>query len=157
MPEELVYRSIDPLLTEVLQFFHQHLSQVSFPDASAEVLQMQAGEVMARADEVERIRSQLVEAKSRLENAQAALARTASKAISYARVYAQDDSELTSALDALTLARQLDTRACRRKPSNGRKKKALPASMEQTTMNTQDLALLAELTHVPQAAVPREG
>lgn len=85
----------------LLDLFANELSAVKFPGLDASVLSDAATQVASRAAEVSRLESELAAARLALGESQEALSHKAQRALSYARVYAEEDPELSARLDAV--------------------------------------------------------
>ena len=98
---------ISPALHALLTLFSEELSDVKFPGLDGEVLEHAAGEVKERAVELARAQAALDDARRALQESQELLLQRGQRALSYARVYAEDDAVLTGRLDAINLPRPL--------------------------------------------------
>ncbi|XXF78435.1 hypothetical protein P2318_01380 [Myxococcaceae bacterium GXIMD 01537] len=96
---------IPPALQALLELFHQELAQVKFPDVDGAVLREAAARVRERAEEVARAQAALEAARQALQETQEALLQKGQRALAYARVFAEDDAELSTKLDAVSLPR----------------------------------------------------
>jgi hypothetical protein len=96
---------ITPAQRALLEVFARELSGVKFPDVDAAVLKEAAERVKEKAQAVERAREALEEARRVLAEGQEALRQKGQRALAYARVYAEDDAELSAKLEAIHLAR----------------------------------------------------
>ena len=96
---------ISPALQTLLELFHQELQKVKFPDVDGAVLGEAAARVRGRAEEVARAQAALEAARQSLYESQEALLQKGQRALAYARVFAEDDAELSAKLDAVSLPR----------------------------------------------------
>src|SRR5690606_7491167 len=87
----------------VLDLYAETMSDVRFPDISAEILDAQVEAIRAHTATVEAARDALAASAARLDAERAVLAELAKKAIAYARIYAADRPELSAQLDAIDL------------------------------------------------------
>lgn len=97
--------AISPALQALLELFNQELARVKFPDVDGEVLGEAAARVREKAEEVARAQAALEAARQGLYEAQELLLQKGQRALAYARVYAEDDAELSAKLDAVGLPR----------------------------------------------------
>jgi hypothetical protein len=87
----------------LLEVFEDDLDGVAFPDVGAEALNGAAERVRERASGVEAARAALMEAEAALRGEQARLEQLASRALSYARIYAEERPELAARLAEIVL------------------------------------------------------
>ncbi|MGM0574368.1 MAG: hypothetical protein ACQEXJ_01360 [Myxococcota bacterium] len=129
MADESPIDPVPPSVQQVLDLFEDALSEVTFPDIDRERLGTLAESVREQAAEVQRLREALDAARREQEERQQALLDAARKGISYARVFADGDADLTARLDDLALAREGRKRkkSRRRRPAA---KEAPPAETE---------------------------
>jgi hypothetical protein len=101
---------VDLVPTEVravIELFATELAKVSFPDVDAAALRREASELRGEAEKVARARQALEAAQAAQSRRAAALQATATRAIAYARIYAEAHPEraaLASAIAALGAA-----------------------------------------------------
>ncbi len=98
--------SSDPIgrpLRAALELFEDALSEVRFPDVSAELLRSKAAAVAARADALRAAHEALADAEAALAAERAGLAELAGKALAYARIYAEGRPEIAQRLAAVEL------------------------------------------------------
>jgi hypothetical protein len=94
---------ISPALRALLEVFSTDLSEVKFPDVDAEVLEEAAGRVKAQAEAVARAQAALEAARQALAESQESLQQKGQRALAYARVFSEDDGELSAKLEAISL------------------------------------------------------
>ena len=100
----------EPIASPVHQFldlFAQQFADVKFADLDTRVLVDAAARVTAEADAVTRAEAALEAARATLLEGQEALYTKAQRALAYARIYAEDDADLSARLDAIALPRPL--------------------------------------------------
>jgi hypothetical protein len=101
----------DPVPAEVhavIELFANQLAKVSFPEIDASSLRRQADELRTEAKAVARARDALDVALGSFANRMAALTETATRAVSYARIYSEahpDRPALATAIAALSEAK----------------------------------------------------
>jgi hypothetical protein len=110
-------------INEFIEFFAERLGDLQFPDIDMERLGALAGQVRERAAEVARLSEQVRVAREGLDQAQDELRKSARRGLAYARVYAEDDRELSEQLDGLELGKEQGADQPARK-RRGRKPKA---------------------------------
>ncbi len=88
-----------------IELFESALAEVRFPDVDATTLARSAAEVDAAGRAVSVAQAELDTARSALQERQEALLGQVQRAIAYARVYAENDEELTQRLSAIALPR----------------------------------------------------
>lgn len=98
---------ISPALQDLLKLFGQELATVKFPDLDRAVLEEAAAGVKEKAEAVARAQAALDAARQSLHESQEALLQKGQRALSYARIYAEDDAELSEKLEAISLPRPL--------------------------------------------------
>jgi hypothetical protein len=98
----------------VLELFATSLSEVRFADLDGAVLARLAAEVEAAAAGVSAQQASLDQARATLAGKQEELMQRVLRAVAYARVYAETDTELAQRLDAIALPRASAPRAPRR-------------------------------------------
>ena len=96
---------ISPALQDLLKLFGQELATVKFPDIDRAVLEEAAAGVKEKAEAVARAQAALDAARQSLHESQEALLQKGQRALSYARIFAEDDAELSEKLDAISLPR----------------------------------------------------
>ncbi len=96
---------ISPALQDLLKLFGQELATVKFPDMDRAVLEEAAEGVKEKAEAVARAQAALDAAKQSLHESQEALLQTGQRALAYARIFAEDDAELSAKLDGISLPR----------------------------------------------------
>lgn len=96
---------ISPALQDLLTLFGQELATVKFPDMDRGVLEEAAAGVKEKAEAVARAQAVLDAARQSLHESQEALLQKGQRALSYARIFAEEDAELSEKLDAISLPR----------------------------------------------------
>jgi len=89
----------------LLELFREELDGVKFPDVDAEVLESAAHQLIAEAAKVAEAEAALDVARQQFHESHEALLQKAHRALAYARVYAEEDAELATKLEALALPR----------------------------------------------------
>jgi hypothetical protein len=98
---------ISPALQDLLKLFAQELSSVKFPDLDRERLEEAAQRVQEKAEVVARAQAALEAARQSLYESQEALLQKGQRALAYARIFAEEDAELSAKLDDISLPRPL--------------------------------------------------
>lgn len=96
---------ISPALQELLKLFGQELSQVKFPDLDRGVLEEAAARVKEKAEAVAKAQAALEAARQSLFESQEALLQKGQRALAYARIFSEEDAELSAKLDGISLPR----------------------------------------------------
>jgi hypothetical protein len=96
---------ISPALQDLLKLFGQELATVKFPDIDRAVLEEAAARVKEKAAEVALALAKLEAARQALYESQEALLQKGQRALSYARIFAEEDAELAAKLDGISLPR----------------------------------------------------
>lgn len=96
---------INPGVQAVVDLFDTDLSALKFPDVDHAVLREAAERVLAQAETVAAAEQALALAREGLGDAQELLLSKCQRALAYARVYAEEDRELSRKLDAISLPR----------------------------------------------------
>jgi hypothetical protein len=96
---------VAPACKAVLDLFDGELAEVKFPEIDRETLDEAAREVQERFDALIRAEAALALARETLQESQEALMAKCQRAVAYARVYAEDNSELGQRLEAISLPR----------------------------------------------------
>ena len=97
--------AIAPGLQAVIELFDTELGQLKFPDVDQAVLREAAERVLAQTESVAAAEHALAVAREGLGDAQELLLSKCQRALAYARVYAEEDRELSRKLDAINLPR----------------------------------------------------
>lgn len=97
--------AISPALRALLELFTEELAEVKFPDVDAGVLEEAAERVRQRAEAVAQAQAALEAARAGLYESQESLLQKGQRALAYARVFAEDDAELSAKLEAVSLPR----------------------------------------------------
>jgi ElaB/YqjD/DUF883 family membrane-anchored ribosome-binding protein len=123
---------IAPPLQQLLELFASELKAVKFPDMDAGVLEAAAAKVRERADAVARAEAALEAARAALGETQDVLLAKGQRALAYARVFAEEDPDLSSRLEALSLPRppkkgpRLETQAEVASPESAPRRRGRP-------------------------------
>ncbi|ADO76032.1 hypothetical protein [Stigmatella aurantiaca] len=96
---------ISPAMQDLLKLFGQDLAAVKFPDVDRGVLEEAAARVKQKAEEVARAQAALEAARQSLYEGQEALLQKGQRALAYARIFAEEDAELSAKLDGISLPR----------------------------------------------------
>lgn len=96
---------IPPAAQRVLDFFDNELVEARFPDVDQGLLQEAADRVTALAEEVGKAEAALLAAQRALQEGQEALVGKCQRALAYARIYAEEDGDLSRRLEAISLPR----------------------------------------------------
>ncbi len=94
---------ISPALRALLELFSTELAEVRFPDMNGEVLDAAAEQVREQAEAVARAQAALESARQALHESQEALLQKGQRALAYARVFSEENAELTARLDGIHL------------------------------------------------------
>jgi len=96
---------INPGLQAVIELFDTELLALKFPDVDHAVLREAAAKVLTQAEAVAAAELALATAREALGDAQEALLGKCQRALAYARVYAEEDRDLSRRLEAISLPR----------------------------------------------------
>lgn len=96
---------ISPALRALLELFTTELAEVRFPDMNGEVLDAAAEQVREQAEAVARAQAALEAARQALHESQEALLQKGQRALAYARVFSEENVELSAKLDGIHLPR----------------------------------------------------
>ncbi len=97
---------ISPSMRTLLEVFSTDLSEVKFPDVDSEILEEAAAKVRAQAEAVARAQAALEAARQALADGQDALLQKGQRALAYARVFAEEDIDLSMKVEAITLPKR---------------------------------------------------
>ena len=111
-------------LVALLDVFGAHSKALRFPEIDHGILEGLAEEVRTAAAEVARCEHALAEARRELDERQRALRTRAERGMAYAKIYAEDDAELTQKLEAIELTPRRAAPKRRAKRSGGRTARA---------------------------------
>jgi ATP-dependent Clp protease ATP-binding subunit ClpA len=160
---------ISPAMRALLEVFSTELSEVKFPDVDAEVLDEAAERVRAQAEAVAKAQAALEAARQALAEGQEALLQKGQRALSYARVFAEEDAALSTKLEAISLpkaARKLvrpDGTVAAEAPAQndesapkrrGRPPKSRPSAPLFADGSAPEAVVAAEASETPVAARP---
>ncbi|WP_164011305.1 hypothetical protein [Pyxidicoccus trucidator] len=96
---------ISPALRALLELFATELSEVRFPDVDAEVLDDASAVVREKAMAVARAQAALDAARLALHESQDVLLQKGQRALAYARVFSEENAELSAKLEGINLPR----------------------------------------------------
>ncbi len=94
---------IDPV-KEVIALFNTELESVTFPELNADILNNFAELVKTKALELQELQVKVLNAKEALEASQNELLQKTTRALAYAKVYAEGKQELSEKLSAINLS-----------------------------------------------------
>jgi ElaB/YqjD/DUF883 family membrane-anchored ribosome-binding protein len=115
--------SVPAPVQALLALFTTELAAVKFPEMDAEVLSRATDEVGSAAENVARAELALDAARAALAEKQDCLLAKAQRALAYARVYVEEDPDLASRVEAITLPRM-------RRPKSESEREALMGPQE---------------------------
>lgn len=145
----------------VLELFQGPLAELRFGDVDAKRLESLANEVELAAAAVQEQEAQLAELRLTLSERQDALLSLAQRALSYARVYAENDDALSASLNAISLPRAAKPRKAERaRPPQAQTQDAPAASAEppvESATATTSVELEPEAIASPVPAPSRKG
>lgn len=95
--------SIPTPILEFYELFKQKLSEVSFPDISLEVFEKLINDVHAKMNELQEANSRLLTAQEEVETAQNELLQKSIRGLAYAKIFAEDQEELSDQLSKINL------------------------------------------------------
>ncbi len=149
MKDEVIENPIPAPIRELLKVFKEELSAVAFPDVSFKVLESLSQVVENNAKELEKAQEAAKAAEEALESSQNELLLKSSRAIAYAKVFAEDKAELLDKLSQINVGKA--GRAA--KKAGGEKPKADdPDALEKAEKKSAKAAKKAE--QKPDAEVP---
>lgn len=96
---------ISPALRALLELFATELAEVRFPDVDAEVLDDAAAAVREKAEAVAKAQAALDAARLSLHESQDVLLQKGQRALAYARVFSEENAELSAKLEGINLPR----------------------------------------------------
>jgi ABC-type transporter Mla subunit MlaD len=94
---------VSPPIRDLIDLFNASLNDVTFGDLSAAALDAKADAVRAASTHLAALQASLDAARAVYDAEQDALGQMSQRAMAYARVYAENDAELTAKLDAIPL------------------------------------------------------
>lgn len=103
MTQTLLEDPIPESIKELLSIFKNDLSAVTFPDISADVLENFANQVRTKALELQEAHARVLSMKEALDASQSELLQRATRALAYAKLYAEDREELQKKLSTVSL------------------------------------------------------
>ena len=86
---------------EILELYASALPEVAFPDLDLASLHVAAEQLRTAQDEVDRLESEVRDARELVASASAALDARAERALAYARIYAEGKPDLQAAVNAI--------------------------------------------------------
>lgn len=116
MNQENSESPVSSQIQAVLDLFEGELAALKFPDVDSEVLNEAAEAVKKHAEALARAEQVVQGARASLQECQDQLVHKCQRAIAYARIYAEDNSELLRRIDGISV------------PKNGRPVRALPVT-----------------------------
>ena len=96
---------ISPALRALLELFATDLVEVRFPDVDAEVLDDAAAVVREKAEAVAKAQAALEAARQALHESQDVLLQKGQRALAYAKVFSEENAELSTKLEGISLPR----------------------------------------------------
>jgi len=105
MKDEIIENPIPISVQELLKVFKEDLSAVAFPDVSFKVLEALSQDVEKNAKELAKTRELAKAAEEALDASQNELLQKSLRAIAYAKVFAEDKSELLDKLSQINLGK----------------------------------------------------
>src|SRR3954471_2108110 len=105
MTNQTADHPIPSSIQTLLELFATELSGVKFPDVDKKELDAAAEAVRVRAAELERAEAAVEAARALLTESQDGLMQKSQRALSYARIFAEENPELAVKLDAVVLPR----------------------------------------------------
>ncbi len=151
--------SLPAPVSSVLELFKGPLSNVRFADIDAAGLATLAAEAEAAAGEVERHEARLAELRHELAQRQEALLASAQRALAYARVYAENDEQLSEELNRIALPRAAKPRPIKAKPSAEPATEAVlePGAAASSEQASNEQSSSATIEAVPRVARKARG
>lgn len=114
-----LFPAVPSSLQAVLELFDGELSHLKFPDLDHAVLQAAAERVEEQAAMVRQAEATLLAMREALQDSLETLQHKCQRALAYARIYAEDDAELSSKLDAVEITRTRGPRSVASLPASG--------------------------------------
>jgi hypothetical protein len=133
---------IDPV-KEVIALFNTELESVTFPELSATILNNFVEQVKNKATELQELQAKVLNAKEALEASQNELFQKATRALAYAKVYAEGKEDLSEKLATINLSGKSSS------PRKKSTKSDLDASDVETTGKRVKTKKIAETEEVP--------
>ncbi len=96
---------ISPALRALLELFAAELAEVRFPDVDADVLDDAAAVVREKAEAVAKAQAALDASRLALHESQDVLLQKGQRALAYARVFSEENAELSAKLEGISLPR----------------------------------------------------
>ncbi|MEW5848229.1 MAG: hypothetical protein AB2A00_05415 [Myxococcota bacterium] len=96
---------IPPAQQALLDLFTADLKDLKFPDVDRDILEEAAARVREHAEQVAQAEAALAAAREKLAEHQEGLLQKCQRAMAYARVWAEENEELSQRLDAIALPR----------------------------------------------------
>lgn len=138
--QDLIDDPISTPIKEMLTIFQRDLSSVTFPDISQSILENLVEEVRKNAAELEAANTLVITAREILEASQNDLLQKCSRAIAYAKVYAEDKEELLENISKINLGKpqRLPKKADKDEKSE---KKVAKAPKKTDWVQTEDVSI----------------
>jgi hypothetical protein len=119
---------LSPFAREVLELYANELAEVRFPDLDLAALRALATEVQDAQHEVDRLDAEVREAREQVAERSAALHARAERALSYARIFAEGNEELSARVAAIR--KQAGGEPAPASKKRGRPRKESPAQLD---------------------------
>lgn len=123
---------VAPAVLELVEVFEERGADLKFPDLDAKVLQDAVCEVERAAAEVQRLEAELERARELLSSRQEGLHGKAQRALAYARVFAEEDAELSERLAKVLLPRTRKSVAVRQEAGLAEPGESAPVRRKRT-------------------------
>ncbi len=124
--ESQLLQPIPSAVRQLVELFGEALTEIQFPDVTHAKLTELCQQVETSADALKEAQAQVAEATIALEETQTALLKRAKQALAYAKVFAEDDVDLSDRLAQISL----DERGGKRKSKKSNSRIPQPASEE---------------------------
>jgi len=130
--------ALPPFARDVLELYATALAEVRFPDVDLGTLESCADALREAQEEVERLDAELQAAQERVQERTSALLARADRALSYARIYAEDNADLSARIGAIGGSAPGDEAASVGARKRGRPRKVAPVPEAQLDMAAED-------------------
>ncbi|MEM7152769.1 MAG: hypothetical protein AAF799_07995 [Myxococcota bacterium] len=141
-------------IAALLDVYGQHAKALCFPDIDHSTLDANAKSLREAAAEVERCELALATARRALDEHRQGLEARATRALAYARIYAQDDPELQQSLGTIELSPRRPTARRTNKKNGSKAPRARRSKAAKAGDSVTELPFAAdEAGEVPQADV----
>ncbi len=131
--ESQLLQPIPSTVRQLVELFGEALTEIQFPDVTHKKLTELCKEVETSASALKEAQAQVAEATIALEETQTALLKRAKQALAYAKVFAEDDVDLSDRLAEISL----DERGGKRKSKKSNSRIPQPADEEKTAKATK--------------------